>query len=494
MIADTFPWGRRWSSGVCRYRMLVSPAAIPIAQLDPARTRVRRRGAAALAGTVVAVLVLGGPAPVEAARYVSGEVVVKFAKGTSRDARAAAARTSGVARPDAFASRTRLLRVRRGQTVTGAIRALRARRDVVYAVPNYIARASTIIPNDPGRGSTPGGWQDIQWNFLAKWGVNAPDAWQNLVNAGAPGGKGVKVAVLDTGVAYSNRGRFRRSPDLERARFVRGYDFVDRRLYPVDHNGHGTHVASTIAEATNNQIALTGLAYGAKIMPIRVLDSHGEGDATVIAKGVRFAVRRGAHVINLSLEFPSDVRSSEIPELIEALNYAQRRGVFVVAASGNEAHASIAYPARARGVVSVGATTEHGCLSDFSNDGRGLDLVAPGGGADAQLNGDPNCNPLSTAGRDIYQLTFLGSSPRRFGLPSGYEGTSMATPHVAATAALIIASGVIGPRPTPRAIENRLKQTARDLGPRGADTLYGWGLIDAAAATAPPGPPPPPPA
>jgi serine protease len=210
----------------------------------------------------------------------------------------------------------------------------------------------------------------------------------------------------------------------------------------------------------------------------------------VIAKGVRLAAKRGAQVINLSLEFPSDVRSTEIPELIDALAYAHHKGVFVVGASGNEAHASIAYPARAPYVVSVGATTEHGCLSDFSNDGRGLDLVAPGGGADAQLNGDPHCNPLTAAGHDIYQLTFLGSSPRRFGLPSGYEGTSMATPHVAATAALIIASGVIGPHPTPRAIEDRLKATARDLGPAGPDTLYGWGLIDAAAATALPVPPP----
>ena len=320
-------------------------------------------------------------------------------------------------------------------------------------MPNYIARASGFIPNDPGRGNVPGGWQQVQWNFLAEWGVNAPDAWVNVAAAGRIGGAGVKIAVLDTGVAYSNRGRFRRSPDLSKSSFIKGYDFVDGKNYPVDHNGHGTHVASTIAEATNNGVALTGLAYGAKIMPVRVLDSHGEGDATVIARGVRYAAKKGAHIINLSLEFPSDVRSSEIPELIDALDYAHRKGVFVVGASGNEAHASIAYPARARYVVSVGATTEHGCLSDFSNDGRGLDLVAPGGGADAQLNGDPHCNPLTTAGNDIYQLTFLGSSPRRFGLPSGYEGTSMATPHVSATAALIIASGVLGPRPTPAAIE-----------------------------------------
>jgi serine protease len=444
-------------------------------------TRLTRTITAALACAAV-----GFWAPAAgAAPYKRGQVVVRFADGTSKGARASAARAGGVHRPQTVAGHTRLLRVKPGQTVAQAVRALRARKDVEYAVPNYVAHTAGFIPNDPGRGTAPGGWQEVQWNFLPQWGVNAPDAWANVGRAGNLGGAGVKIAVLDTGVAYSNRGRFRRSPDLSKSSFVKGYDFVDGRLYPVDHNGHGTHVASTIAEATNNGVALTGLAWGAKIMPVRVLDSHGEGDATVIAKGVRYAAKHGAQVINLSLEFPSDVRSSEIPELIDALEYAHHKGVFVVGASGNEAHASIAYPARARYVVSVGATTEHGCLSDFSNDGRGLDVVAPGGGADAQLNGDPHCNPLTTAGHDIYQLTFLGASPRRFGLPSGYEGTSMATPHVSATAALIIGSGVLGAHPTPAAIEQRLKATARDLGPPGPDTLYGAGLIDAAAATAP---------
>jgi len=112
----------------------------------------------------------------------------------------------------------------------------------------------------------------------------------------------------------------------------------------------------------------------------------------------------------------------------------------VVAAAGNEGRTAIAYPARAPDVVAVGATTEHGCLADYSNDGNGLTLVAPGGGADAALPGDPNCHPEQPPGRSVYQETFTGSSVRRFGLPSGYEGTSMASPHVAATAALIIAT------------------------------------------------------
>jgi serine protease len=139
-------------------------------------------------------------------------------------------------------------------------------------------------------------------------------------------------------------------------------------------------------------------------------------------------------------------------------------------------------------VIAVGATTEHGCLADYSNDGNGLTLVAPGGGADASLPGDLNCHPELPAGRDIFQVTFTGSSPRRFGMPAGYEGTSMASPHVAAASALVIASRVLGPRPTPAQIIARLRATARKLGGGGDERLYGAGLLDAASATAPGGP------
>ncbi|HWW90938.1 MAG TPA: S8 family serine peptidase [Solirubrobacteraceae bacterium] len=373
--------------------------------------------------------------------------------------------------------------------MASALEHLRRTRGVAWAVPDYLAHAAgQVIPNDPGVSHTPGGWREVQWNFAGVFGVNAPEAWANVAADGAPGGHGVTVAVLDTGVAYANRGPFRRSPDFVATEFVRGYDFVARNAFPNDRNGHGTFVASTIAEATNNGRGLTGLAFGARLMPVRVLDGQGEGEASTIAEGVVFAVRHGAQVINLSLEFSPGVTASDIPELIGALRYAHRRGVLVVGAAGNEGHTAIAFPARASNVVSVGATTERGCLAGYSNDGGGLTLVAPGGGADASLPGDPNCHPELPPGRDIYQVTFTGSSPRVFGLPTGYEGTSMAAPHVSATAALVIASGVLGRHPTPAQITARLRATARKLGGPGDQALYGAGLVDAAAATAPGGP------
>jgi serine protease len=406
-----------------------------------------------------------------------GEVVVAFKPGST-------ARTAAV-----HGTAPQVLRVR---DVRKAVRGLRARSDVRYAVPNYRARiaqagAAPFYPNDrgsPGAGS----WEEIQWNFTGPYGVGAPQAWANAIAAGRPGGKGVTVAVLDTGVAYGNRPPYKISPDFVRSQFVKGYDFVDRDPYPFDRNGHGTHVAGTIAEATNNGFGLTGLAYGVRLMPVRVLDKAGEGNAGDIAAGIIFAARRGAQVINLSLEFDTEVTASDIPQMLDAIEYAKRRGAIVIAASGNEAGAKVAYPARARDVLSVGATTEDGCLSEFSNVGSGLDLVAPGGGSDRALSGDPNCDPDAPPGRNIIQVTLLGDGVDEFGLPDSYEGTSMAVPHVAATAALIIATGSAGPKPTPKQIERRMETTARDLGAKGYDRRYGWGLLDAAAATAPPPP------
>jgi serine protease len=427
-----------------------------------------------------------------AGQYAPNEVVVGYSPAASPTSPAAAARYGGSSddtEEGTQSPRTRLLRLAPGVSVASALKRLRAQRGVAWAVPDYRAHtAGTWVPDDEGAGHAPGDWEELQWNFVGEFGVNALEAWSNVSADGAPGGAGVIVAVLDTGVAYANRGPFRRSPDFSRHTFVKGYDFVAKDPYPNDRNGHGTFVAGVIAEATDNRYGLTGLAFGARIMPVRVLDTQGEGEASTIAEGVLFAVKHHAQVINLSLEFSPGVTASDIPELIDALNYAHRHNVLVVAAAGNEGDDTIAYPARTPNVVSVGATTEHGCLADYSDDGAGLTLVAPGGGADADLPGDPHCLPEAPPGRDVFQVTFTGSSLTKFGMPSGYEGTSMATPHVAATAALIIASGVLGPHPTPAQIAARLKDTARKLGGGGDEHLYGAGLVNAAAATAPGGP------
>jgi serine protease len=414
---------------------------------------------------LLAVVATALTAPVAgAAGYVPGEVVVR----------------SG---PESAPS-TRVVEVEHGSTVPETAARLRRRPGVLSATPNYIAHAS-FVPNDPGRAQTPGGWEKLQWNFAGPFGVNAPDAWDNLARAGRPGGSGVVVAVLDTGVAYSDRGRFTRSPDLRGDRFVRGYDFVGHDRYPNDLNGHGTHVASTIAETNDNGVGVTGLAFGAKIMPVRVLDAYGEGDSAAIARGIRFAARKRVQIINLSLEFDRTVRADQIPEILDALHFARAKGVLVVGASGNTQRATVAYPARDPDVLSVGATTEHGCLARYSNRGPTLDLVAPGGGRDAALDGDPNCHPFDPPGGDVVQMTFSSGRVSTFGLPGGYRGTSMAAPHVSGVAALVIASGLLGPHPSPEAIEARLKATARDLGIPGPDNDYGAGLIDANAATTP---------
>ena len=435
----------------------------------------------------IAAMLLAAPAGAEASGYARGHVIVKYKAETSEGARASVLAGAGAAAARPLPGGAKRVRIRRGRSVNQTLERLRTDPRVEYAVKDYKAKAS-LIPNDPGLSGTPGGWQDVQWNFSGPFGVNAPTAWDLAIAAGAPGGRGVTVAVLDTGVAYKSVGRFRHAPDLGFRQFVRPHDFVDDDKLPLDEMGHGTHVTGTIAERTNNGQGLTGLAYNVRIMPVRVLDEEGEGFISDIARALRYATRNGAQVINMSFEFGSGIRASEIPDLLAAIREAHRKGVVVVGASGNEASAAVAYPARATNVIAVGAITEHGCAAVYSNRGSGLDLVAPGGGEDDALSDNPsdvaNCRPESDPGRDIYQQTFT-TSVRRFGFPSGYVGTSFAAPHVSAVAALLIATKRLGEKPTPRAIETRLKISSRDLGPPGNDRRYGFGLLDAAAALQP---------
>ena len=393
-----------------------------------------------------------------------------------------------------------LLKLPPGVDLPTAERALDANPAVDYAIPNYVAHASSV-PDDPGPAGVPGGWERTQWNFLPcgslcgesstplpfqeRGGLNALGAWDILKQRGTPAGKGARVAVLDTGVAYmTKKPRFRRSPDFARKQFLPGFDFVDKDRQPLDEDGHGTHVTGTIAERTGNRVGLTGLASRAKIIPVRVLDSEGFGTARNIAKGIRWAANHKAQVINMSFEFSLGVNScGKIKGICSAIKYAFKKGALVVAAAGNENGEPVAFPAGAPHVIGVGRTTKDACLASDSRTGAGLDLVAPGGGFPLLANCGVD-DALFSRGVPIFQLTLVGSGFTNFGYPGGYEGTSMAAAHVSGVAALVIGSHLVGR--SPAAVECQLEATARhtdsQLGQSYDPRLFGAGLVDAAAA------------
>jgi serine protease len=429
------------------------------------RLRLAQAIAVALAGTALAA----PSAHAGALPYAPGEVLARF-KGQPEE---------------------RSVKLPAGVTVPEALRYLRASPKVAYANPNYLARASGLwSPFDPGSLGGAHGWQRDQWNFLAPAtsptvlaGASIQGAWQNLKSL-RPGGKGVTVAVLDTGVAYRSQGsKFRRDPDLPPTkRFVRPKDFVGGDPLPLDENGHGTHVASTIAQATNNHKGLAGVAYGATLMPVRVLNRKETGTAANIARGIRYAVQNGAEVINLSLEFaPAVKRCSQIPGVCEAVQMAANRHVVVVAAAGNRGRPRVTYPARAGGVIAVGASTYRGCLGAYSDYGAGLDLLAPGGGPDARADTqNPNCDSAGL-GYAIRQYSLNPKAAahrnfRKFGIV-GLKGTSMAAAHVSGTAALLLAKN---PGWSPSDVQSRLDSCAALPG---SQQYYAAGLLDAAKAT-----------
>jgi serine protease len=392
--------------------------------------------------------------------------------------------------------RERLREPPAGLGVRRAARRLERDEDVAYAVPNYLAWvAGRFIPDDPGTPGVPRGWTADQWNFLGPpGGIGAPRAWDALRDQRRPGGarrggeRGPRIAVLDTGIAYRSVGAFSRSPDFRPRQFSAGRDFVDGDRLPLDENGHGTFIAGTIAEQVDNGRAVTGIAYGTRLMPVRVLDNAGIGDAQQVRSGIVWAMRHDAKVINLSLEFGPEVTSCEqVPGICDAIAKARRRGSIVIAAAGNGipddiGEARVSFPGMV--AVAVGGTTVRGCLGRYSNYGEGLDLVAPGGGPDALRVDDPACNPLANENPDIVQLTFANAAGDDFSSfdLAGEHGTSMASAHASGVAALILASRVLtrGRRQaTPGRVERRLERTARDLGD---PQYYGAGLVNARRA------------
>jgi serine protease len=374
------------------------------------------------------------------------------------------------------------------------------RPGVVSASPNYVARVSRWIPNDPGlnppRKGGRAGWQRRQWNLLpcqslcfpnwasvglqSRGGANVIRAWQNLRQTGRAGARGVRVAVLDSGVAYRNFGRgFRRNPDFGKRTFLPGYDFVQNDRVPLDLNGHGTHIAATIAQATNNGRGLTGIAYGAKVIPVRVIDANGFGSTLNIIRGIRWAANNGARVINMSFNFEC---GSSIPALDTALQYAYGKGVVLVGSAGNIGSQTCpSPPATSPGVIAVGGTTETGCLASYSFENPAIDVTAPGGGSQRS-----NC-PFPGANRGIQQVAMVARDPRWFGIENIWSGTSMAAAHVSAGAAMVLAGDVLTDGRGPAKVKERLLGTARlpAYAAGNPSSGFGAGIIDLGRATNP---------
>jgi serine protease len=357
-----------------------------------------------------------------------------------------------------------------------AIAALKQRSDILYAEPNYWRRADDF-PSDPNTPDDP--YYPLQWHYAM---INLPQAWG--LNAT---GSGVIVAVVDTGVVLDH-------PDLQ-GQFVPGYDFISDPANAGDGNGidpdpsdpgdhsnpdgsssfHGTHVAGTVAAATNNGIGVAGVAFSARIMPLRVLGLFGGTDydieqAVLYAAGLpndsNTVPPRRADVINLSLGGP-DFSAAEQAVFQQVRN----AGVVIVAAAGNDGSDTPSYPAAYPGVISVGAVDISTKLAPYSNFGPSIDVVAPGGDALTDLNGDgyPD-GVLSTAATDE-----SGSIQPVYRFE---QGTSMATPHVAGVIALLRAANS---NLTPQDVDNLLAggKITTDLGDPGRDNLYGYGLINA---------------
>lgn len=346
-------------------------------------------------------------------------------------------------------------------------------QDIVeYAEPDYLAYttempaagpAMPFVPNDPF-------FSPYQWNFfnrgtvsgsaVSNFGVNAVTAWDTTRGAG------VVVAVIDTGIAYENYGGFTQAPDLAGATFVSPYNFVANTTHANDDNGHGTHVAGTIRQSTNNSIGVAGLAHACTLMPVKVLNSAGSGSHSQIANGINWAATHGADVINMSLG--SSVGSST---LSTAVGNAANAGVVICAATGNTGRRGVSYPALYSQCIAVGATRFDGLRAQYSTYGTGIDVVAPGGDTTRDQNGDGYVD-------GILQQTFATGAPTTFGYYF-FQGTSMATPHVAAIAALVIANR---PAYTAAQVRSAIETSCLDRGSAGYDTTYGWGLVDAALA------------
>jgi serine protease len=355
-----------------------------------------------------------------------------------------------------------------------AIKELNQRSDVVYAQPNYNYQASAV-PNDTHYGN--------QWHYSQ---INLPEAWDITT-----GENSVIVSVIDTGVLLDH-------PDLS-GQLVAGYDFISDAENANDGGGidnnpddagdevqngvssfHGTHVAGTVAASTNNSSGVAGVAWNVRVMPVRVLGKQG-GYTDDIIQGILYSAglqnnsgtlpTQRADVINMSLggTYPDQAT-------LDAITAARNAGVIIIAAAGNENTSQLSYPASYSGVVSVSAVDQSRTRAPYSNYGTGIDVAAPGGNTQADVDGDGKPDGVySTLGDDSSGTTHYTYN--------FYQGTSMAAPHVAGVAALMKS---VYPELTPAEFDSMLSsgELTTDIGNSGRDDLYGHGLIDAFQAVA----------
>ena len=401
-----------------------------------------RRSALRVSAGLVAGLTLGLTAlPASAAAEASApvpttEITVSLRPGADA-ARIAEAAGGRVARRVPGRPDLAVLRVPRAQAAT-ITSALDSRSDIAFAAANPVARMASAT-NDPLLKS--------QWHLLDR---SAAPGSANWVPVGAADlGAGATVAVLDTGVSSH--------ADLDG--LLVGRDFISDDSDATDPHGHGTHVAGTVAETAGNGLGAAGVAPGASVLPVRVLDAAGNAPYDKIFAGLAFAVESGADVVNLSLAGDADAG------MCDAVTRAVAAGVVVVAATGN-AGGAIGYPAACPDAIAVGAVTMQGDVAPYSNRGPAIDLTAPGGVKD-DLNFD-----LAPDGILQY-ATFNGQGGYYYS-----AGTSMASPHVAGAAAIVRS---IRPSATPSQVREVLTSTATDKGSPGHDNGYGSGMLDLAA-------------
>jgi serine protease len=433
---------------------------------------------------------------------VPGEVLVKFKAGMQP---AQQTRALSVVR-GAAAARTRWIgdvlwmRAEQEPDPNTLARMLAQQPEVEYAQPNYLRRFQAA-PNDPS--------YSRQWNFDL---IDLPRAWD--INRGA--NNTITIAVIDSGIntvtssltfrlwtgnatGFQNVGiPYAVDPDISGSRVENGRDFVFWTGPVLDMDGHGTHVAGTALEETNNNLALAGVAYQARLLPLKVclgywdlqlirsannlpgfVDPNNTGfcdDAAVVA-ATRFAADNGAQVLNLSLGGPTPA-----PAQLDALRYAVSRGSFAAIAGGNgfeDGNAReypAAYAAQIDGAVAVAAVGRSSRRAYYSSTGDYIELAAPGGDVrDGGLAGVVYQAGLNPSDADPFTIA-RPRFDRYVELPE--QGTSMASPHVAGVAALLYSQGVR----SPAAIEAALKATAQDLGAPGRDNEYGFGLINARSA------------